>query len=115
MQPGEFNNVLCAVTGLLEQMDHASCRPIATAFTLQGIAKIQYFRTMKCLNNTNAVSFSTRSLHIFTGWLIPPVPVIIIWRLQNADAAGNPVDVYILCGVVVFHCQHRQELLDKWT
>ena len=58
-----------------------TCRPIATAFTLQAVAKVQDPRTIKCLN-TNSISLTTRSLHIITDWLLLPVPLIIIWRLQ---------------------------------
>ena len=58
-----------------------TCRPIATAFTLQAFAKVQDPRTIKCLN-TNAVSLSTRSLHNITDGIMLPVPLIIIWRLQ---------------------------------
>lgn len=58
-----------------------TCKPFATAFTLQAIAKVQDPRTIKCLN-TEAISLSTRYLHIITDWLLLPVPLIIIWRLQ---------------------------------
>lgn len=58
-----------------------TCLPVATSFTLQAIAKVPDPRTIKCLN-LNSVSLATRILHIITDWLLLPVPIIIIWRLQ---------------------------------
>lgn len=58
-----------------------TCKPFATGFTLQAIAKVQDPRKIKCLN-ADAISLSTRYFHIVTDWLLLPVPLIIIWRLQ---------------------------------
>lgn len=57
------------------------CSPIATYFTLQSIAEVADPKTIKCLDQ-NAISLATRYLHIVTDWLLLPVPLIIIWRLQ---------------------------------
>ena len=57
------------------------CSPIATYFTLQSIAEVPDPTTIKCLNQ-NAISLATRICHIVTDWLLLPVPLIIIWRLQ---------------------------------
>lgn len=57
------------------------CSPIATYFTLQSIAEVADPKTIKCLDQ-NAISLATRYLHIITDWLLLPVPLIIIWRLQ---------------------------------
>ena len=58
-----------------------SCSPIATAFTLSSIGKMEDPRKIECLDR-NAISLATRAVHIITDWLLLPVPLIIVWRLQ---------------------------------
>ncbi|KAI4217985.1 MAG: hypothetical protein L6R36_009180 [Xanthoria steineri] len=57
------------------------CSPIATYFTLQSIARVPDPKTIRCLNQ-DAISLATRYSHIVTDWLLLPVPLIIIYRLQ---------------------------------
>ena len=58
-----------------------ACSPVATTYTLQSIASLANPRTIKCLNQP-AISLATRTLHIITDWLLLPVPLIILYRLQ---------------------------------
>ena len=57
------------------------CSPIPTYFTLQSIARVPDPKTIRCLNQ-DAISLATRYSHIVTDWLLLPVPLIIIYRLQ---------------------------------
>ena len=57
------------------------CSPVASNYTLRSIASLPDPRVVKCLN-LKAVSLTTRTLHIVTDWLLVPVPLIIIYRLQ---------------------------------
>lgn len=57
------------------------CSPIATYFTLQSMARVPDRNTIRCLDQ-DAISLATRYLHIVTDWLLLPVPLIIIYRLQ---------------------------------
>ncbi|KAL9119287.1 MAG: hypothetical protein Q9187_004162, partial [Circinaria calcarea] len=58
-----------------------SCSPIAAAYTLQSIGSLADPRTIKCLDR-GGISLATRTVHIVTDWLLLPVPLIIIFRLQ---------------------------------
>ena len=58
-----------------------ACSPVATTYTLQAVASIANPRTIRCLDQ-NAISLATRTVHIVTDWLLLPVPLIIIYRLQ---------------------------------
>ena len=58
-----------------------ACSPVATTYTLQAVALVLDPRTIKCLNQ-DAISLATRTVHIVTDWLLLPVPLIIIYRLQ---------------------------------
>lgn len=58
-----------------------SCSPTAVFFSLQYIGKIHDPRTIKCLDE-DVISLAPRIIHIVTDWLLLPVPLIIIWRLQ---------------------------------
>ena len=58
-----------------------ACRPILAGFKLQAVADVSDPRTIKCANSTQ-LSLATRTAHILTDWLLLPVPIIIIWRLQ---------------------------------
>lgn len=58
-----------------------SCSPVVVFFSLKYIGKMKNPQTIKCLNG-NAISLFPRIAHIVTDWLLLPVPIIIIWRLQ---------------------------------
>ena len=59
------------------------CSPIATYFSLQAIARVPDGQTIRCLDR-DAINFTTttRYVHIVTDWLLLPVPLIIIYKLQ---------------------------------
>lgn len=57
------------------------CSPIAAYFSLQSIAQVADPRTIKCLDQ-EAIGLATRYVHIITDWLLLPVPLIVIFKLQ---------------------------------
>lgn len=57
------------------------CQPVAAEYSFKAIAQVADARTIKCLDS-DKISLATRSLHIITDWLLIPVPLIIIWRMQ---------------------------------
>ena len=54
------------------------CQPVADYFMLEADAETP---NIKCLD-VPAIEFATRMLHAVTDWLLVPIPLIIIWRLQ---------------------------------
>ena len=58
-----------------------ACSPIPAFYNLQFIGKSSDPRKIKCFDELS-FGYASRTLHIFTDWLLLPVPLIIIARLQ---------------------------------
>lgn len=76
-----YFTILACLMPICVLLNIFSCSPIATSFTLQSIGNMTDPRKIKCLDRS-AISLATRTVHIVTDWLLLPVPLIIIWRLQ---------------------------------
>lgn len=76
-----YLGVVCSLLPICVFLSIFTCSPTATFFTIESIAELPDPRVVKCLD-ANAISLAARISHIVTDWLLLPVPLVIIWRLQ---------------------------------
>lgn len=81
MAHGKYLAILACLLPLCVFLNAFQCSPAAVFFSLPFIGKLPDPRIIKCLDK-EVINLTTRLLHIVTDWLLLPVPLIIIWRLQ---------------------------------
>lgn len=69
-------------------------------------------RTIKCLDE-NVISLAPRIIHIVTDWLLLPVPLIIIWRLQMPLARKLRLMLVFCVGLISSVASIMRNILSK--